>query len=85
VTLESRPRRDRLLEIVDQARAEATDLVGFNYEAFGKLMKARAPNAWATEHWCFQCGRSASFGYRPPWIVTGEVWGCRDHQPPKWT
>ena len=52
----------------------------FDYEAFGAAMKARAPSAWETEHFCIKCGAPARFGFGVS-ISEGRLgeWRCRDH------
>jgi hypothetical protein len=55
--------REELLVIIEEGAALATSLTGkFDYACFGRFMQLRAPEAWASEHFCSQCGRPGRFG-----------------------
>ena len=64
--------RAALMEIV-KAAIETASSGTFNYEAFAAAMVLRAPDAWASEHFCRACGMPARF-------ATSEgVWACLKH------
>jgi len=70
--------REELEIIINEAEREDETL---DFEAFSAGMKARAPDAWATEHFCVMCDRRARFGHGVSIGVgrTGE-WRCLEHR-----
>ena len=76
----SQEERRALAEIVREERTRATVNDIFDHTAFRLAMEARAPDSWATEHFCLKCGRPARWGLMNAF---GAAWFCFEHRPPK--